>query len=384
MRIAFYAPMKSPASPRPSGDRRMARLLMQALTERGHGVELASVFRSWQSAPDTVRQARLADSGMRLAARLLRRYRARPPSARPELWFTYHLYYRAPDWIGPSVADALGIPYVVAEASHAPKRAAGPWAVGHAAAEAAIRRADAVIGLNAHDSACLRPLLRDANRLVPLRPFLDTAPYAQAAANRAAHRRDAIAAFALDAEAPLLLAAAMMRDGDKLASYRVLGEALARLRDRPWQLLVVGDGPARDAVAASLAPVAARVRYAGERAADEMPARYAAADLLVWPAIREAYGMAILEAQAAGVPVVAGRTGGVPDIVRDGETGLLPPVGDAAAFADALRALLDDPARRRAMAARALQVVAADHTLDAAGRALDAALARAMTARRAA
>jgi len=384
MRIAFYAPMKPPTSPRPSGDRRMARLLMQALASRGHAVELAAVFRSWQSEADAARQARLADTGVRLAARLVRRYRARPSEARPELWFTYHLYYKAPDWIGPHVADALGIPYVVAEASHAPKRTNGPWAVGHAATEAAIRRADALIGLNAHDSACLRPLLADADRLVPLRPFLDAAPYAAAAAAGDNHRRAAVAAFGLAADVPLLLVVAMMRSGDKVASYRVLADALARLQDAPWQLLVVGDGPARDDVASALAPFGARVHYAGERAPEQMPALYAAADMLVWPAVREAFGMAMLEAQAAGLPVVAGRAGGVADTVRDGETGRLAPEGDPAAFADAMRELLADPAQRRAMGQAALAVVARDHAMNAAGRAIDAALARACAGRRAA
>ena len=68
-----------------------------------------------------------------------------------------------------------------------------------------------------------------------------------------------------------------------------------------------------------------------------MPAR----DLYLWPAINEAYGMAFLEAQAAGLPVVAGRTGGVPAVVADGVTGLLTPIGDAAAFAGAVARLLD-------------------------------------------
>ena len=56
--------------------------------------------------------------------------------------------------------------------------------------------------------------------------------------------------------------------------------------------------------------------------------------------------MALLEAQAAGLPVVAGRSGGVPSVVADGETGLLAPEGDAAAFAEAVGALLADPERR--------------------------------------
>lgn len=385
MRIAFYAPMKPPTSPRPSGDRRMARLLIQALSERGHVVELAARFRSWQGAADPARQARLADTATRLAHRLVQRLRARPPEQRPALWFTYHLYYRAPDWIGPQVADALGIPYAVAEASHAPKRAAGPWAVGHAAAEAAIRRADTVIGLNAHDSACLAPLLGDPARLIVLRPFLDAAPFATAAASRTAHRAAVERAFGLRAEVPLLLAVAMMREGDKLASFRVLGEALRQLgNDRPWQLLVVGDGPARARVEDALAVADDRVRYAGERNAESLPALFAAADLYVWPAVREAYGMAILEAQAAGLPVIAGRTGGVGDIVRDGETGLLTAEGEAPAFAAALRALLADPARRRAMGAQARRLVARDHAIGAAGRTIDAALSRALRQCRAA
>ena len=63
-------------------------------------------------------------------------------TSRPRLWFTYHVYYKAPDWIGPRVARGLGIPYVVAEGSRAAKRAQGPWALGHAGAEAALDRAD--------------------------------------------------------------------------------------------------------------------------------------------------------------------------------------------------------------------------------------------------
>ena len=137
MRIAFYAPLKAPTHPVPSGDRRMARLLMAALEAAGHEVTLACTLRSWDDGRRPGRAERLAALGARCADRLTARWRGTPP----DLWFTYHLYHKAPDWIGPAVSRRFGIPYVVAEASHAPKRAAGPWAAGHAAAEAAIRRA---------------------------------------------------------------------------------------------------------------------------------------------------------------------------------------------------------------------------------------------------
>ncbi|MBK3736850.1 glycosyltransferase, partial [Azospirillum brasilense] len=113
------------------------------------------------------------------------------------------------------------------------------------------------------------------------------------------------------------------------------------------------------------------VVFLGQQDSDALAALYAAADLMVWPAVNEAYGMALLEAQAAGLPVVAGRTGGVPDVVRDGVTGLLPPVGDGAAFAAAVRALLDDPGRRRRFGGAARRITEAEHDLTNAMEVLD-------------
>jgi glycosyltransferase involved in cell wall biosynthesis len=354
VRIAFYAPLKAPTDPVPSGDRRVGRWLVAALRRAGHDVALASRFRSWDGAGDAGRQRRLRALGGALAERFLRRSAARPP----QLWFTYHLYDRAPDWIGPRVAAALGIPYVVAEASLAPRRAAGAWRLGHEAAVAALARADAVIGLNSNDRPCVEPALAGPGRYHAMKPFLDAAAFAPARGGAP----------------PRLVAVGMMRAGDKLASYRMLGAALARLGARPWRLSVVGDGPARAAVEAALGAVADRVEWCGAAPEEAVPALLAEADLCVWPAVNEAYGVSLLEAQAAGLPVVAGRSGGVGDIVADGESGLLVPAGDDAAFAAAVGALLDDPARRRAMGAAARRRVLAEHDIGAAASRLDGIL----------
>src|SRR5690606_30610801 len=166
MRIAFYAPMKPPDHATPSGDVRVAQLLIAALRRAGNRVELASRLRSWDGAGDARRQAHIALLGARNARRLVARYRRAPVGARPNLWFTYHLYHKAPDWIGPTVAKALDIPYVVAEASFAPKRAGGAWDIGHRAVAAALGEADAVFHLNIRDSACVDPLLRPGARSV--------------------------------------------------------------------------------------------------------------------------------------------------------------------------------------------------------------------------
>jgi glycosyltransferase involved in cell wall biosynthesis len=80
-------------------------------------------------------------------------------------------------------------------------------------------------------------------------------------------------------------------------------------------------------------------------------------DLFVCPSLYEGFGIAIVEAMAAGRPVVASNTGGIPEIVADGDTGLLVPPGNPTALAEAIASLLSDPARARAMGARGRQRV---------------------------
>jgi glycosyltransferase involved in cell wall biosynthesis len=371
MRIAYYAPLKSPTHGTPSGDRRVAGLLMDALTSTGHRVQLASTFRTYDGDGDAARQRALRAQGETLAAQYADEWRARPPSERPELWFTYHLYYKAPDYLGPGVSEGLGIPYVVAEASYAAKRAHGAWALGHEATAAAIRKASLVIAPSRDDIAGLRQLIDD-KRIMHLPPFLDPAPYAAARAERTRLRNQLAVERALDPAVPWIAVVAMMRTGDKLASYRVLAAALARLADVDCRVLVVGDGPVRSDVERLFDRRAFFFGALGQRRIAEL---LAACDLYAWPALNEAYGMALLEAQAAGVPVVAAATRGVPDIVLDGQTGTLVPYGDEGAFAAAVRELLLDPERCTALGREAARHVAAERSLDAAAARLKAALA---------
>ena len=363
MRIAFYAPLKPPDYPTPSGDRLIARLLIRALQQGGHQVEVASRLRSRDATGDLLRQARLADLGQRLAARLLTRYAKGQP--KPDAWLTYHLYYKAPDWIGPVVSAALGIPYLIVEASHAPKRAGGPWDLSHRAVAHAVRHAAKVICLNPNDRACLEPLAGERLTLMP--PFLDPAPFApipqarQTLADR----------HTIPMDQPWLLAVGMMRPGDKLASYRQLAAALERLADRPWRLLIVGDGTAAGEVRLAFAALAHRVHWLGALDEVDLAPVFGAADLMVWPAVREAFGMALLEAQAAGLPVVAGRTDGVPAVVAEGETGLLITPGGREAFAAAIASLLDNRSQREAMGRAARARVLRHHSLDSAAERLD-------------
>jgi len=84
-------------------------------------------------------------------------------------------------------------------------------------------------------------------------------------------------------------------------------------------------------------------------------------DLFAFPGIRESLGMVYLEAQAAGLPVVAFDNGGIPEVMRQGETGILTPFLDVSAYRAAVVSLLDDADRRRAMGRAAMENVRTRH-----------------------
>lgn len=334
MQIAFYAPLKAPDHPDPSGDRTVARLLLQALERAGVQALLASRFRTRLQSDSLNEQQDLATQGQAIAEDLIAQYKRISRESRPQAWFTYHLYYKAVDWIGPSVAAALDIPYLVAEASHAPKRATGSFAFSHAAAEMAIRQAAAIFCLNPADKECLRNIT-SATKLVDLRPFLDIDAFLGEVSERPTRtlaRLKLSQQHRLDLNKPWLVVVAMMRPGDKLASYKALAQAL-KLLSREYELLIVGDGPARREVEAAFAFLAERVTWLGQKSVNELPEVYASADLCVWPAINEAFGMALLEAQACGTPVIAGASGGVSAMIVHSQTGWLSAPGDINAFA---------------------------------------------------
>jgi glycosyltransferase involved in cell wall biosynthesis len=376
VKIAFYAPLKPPDHPVPSGDRLIANLLLRALEKGGHAPGLAARFRSYEGRGDVSRQRRLATVGERLSERLIARLRRLKRAERPCLWVTYHLYHKAPDWIGPPVSRALGIPYVVVEGTVAPKQSSGPWRDGFAAATRAIVEADLVVAINSSDMPCVRAVLKNPGRLVHLEPFIDESAFDSSQLDRGGRARFADE-LGIPCRESWLITVAMMRPGNKLDSYRVLAAALGANRETPWRLLVVGDGRARPQVESAFEGVdPARVRFLGLRSRQEIAAMLGACDLFLWPAVAEPLGMAMLEAHAAGLPVVAGKSGGVSDIVRHGETGLLTPPGDAGAFAAAVKLLLRDRDLRRAMGERARERTRSVHSLSAAAARLDRWLAR--------
>jgi glycosyltransferase involved in cell wall biosynthesis len=144
----------------------------------------------------------------------------------------------------------------------------------------------------------------------------------------------------------------------------MLARALGLISDLPWRLMVIGDGPLRaETVALFDGLPAGRIEWRGELPAEAVPSALAEGGIYVWPGCGEAYGMAYLEAEAAGMPVVAQATAGVPAVVRHGKTGLLTPEGDVRTFAAAIRDLLLDAAKRKAYGRAARDFVLGERSL---------------------
>jgi glycosyltransferase involved in cell wall biosynthesis len=189
--------------------------------------------------------------------------------------------------------------------------------------------------------------------------------------DRAASRR----ALGLEPGRPVLL---HVGSEERRKNVETLLDAIARLvRQRPDLLLLRVGGPStRGRRRIARHGLERHVRYLPGLSEDQLAAAYSAADLFVFPSFFEGFGLPVLEAMRAGCPVVAARATSIPEVT--GDAALLVDPQDAPALADAIDAVLDDPARRVALARAGLARAApftwnrtAQQTADAYRRALD-------------
>jgi glycosyltransferase involved in cell wall biosynthesis len=352
MKVAFYATMKPPDDPVPSGDRTMARLLVKALETAGHEVELVSHARCRVRTPEHLEE--VAAMAAAEVERVSRRWTAQ---VAPDVVVAYHVYYKSPDLVGAALARRFGLPYVTFEASHAGKRDRDGWAGVQAHSSAAIRQAALNVCFTHRDREGVARLVGQQH-IAMMAPFTDAAGEMQA---RRPHKPGDLVE---------LICVAMMLKGSKMESYRLLAQAARQLKPGGWRLTLIGDGPMRAQVEQMFAGVD-NVQFAGELDRQAVLARLAQADVFVWPGWREAFGLAYLEAQSTGLPVVAMRSGGVDAVVDDGHSGLLSGEGDDKALARNLERLIGDETLRAQLGGQAARKVRSRHSLSVASEAID-------------
>ena len=340
MHIAFYAPIKPPDHPIPSGDRLIAGNLIKALKLAGFKVELASRFIAYSKRSNIEILNARKIAALEEATDILNKYQALPLVDRPNIWITYHPYCKAPDWIGPTVANALSIPYVTIEAC---KTGQGDqWLPWREEAQAGIKLADLHLWFKPTDKTYLTELLGSVDRLCNIPPFIDLADKIEV--------EPATLPNKWDKDTPTLITVGMMRKGKKDRNFYLIAEILQDMQDTPWNMVIVGGGPEEDAIKQAFSAIAPeRLHWCGQVQSGEVARWMKASDIFIWPGWKEPIGMVYLEAAFSGLPILAFDNMGVPLVVHHGETGLLAELDDLSAFRQNLATLLNDKSLRQSM-----------------------------------
>jgi len=151
-------------------------------------------------------------------------------------------------------------------------------------------------------------------------------------------------------------------------AHHVLIDAARMLCDRGLpdtvRFVIVGGGPREAELKSMAAAFGRRVVFTGAMPREEIPRALARFDLFAMSSDIEGQPYGLLEAMAAGLPVVATAVGGIPDVITDGENGLLVPKGDAAALAGKLRLAIEDAQLRRALGEQARRTIDDRYSLD--------------------
>jgi glycosyltransferase involved in cell wall biosynthesis len=186
---------------------------------------------------------------------------------------------------------------------------------------------------------------------------IDTEPYTKSIQRRNSTRES------LSVDENTLLVGGVGRL-ETVKGFTYLVEAAQEVADKvpDVKFIVAGQGSLHKALSDQAAHLDDRFQWLGLR--EDVPAVMAALDILVVPSLNEGMGRILLEAGAAETPVVASKVGGIPDIVDDGETGLLVPPRDADAIARAIVELAKAPERRRLMGATARAKVTPNFSLE--------------------
>jgi glycosyltransferase involved in cell wall biosynthesis len=224
----------------------------------------------------------------------------------------------------------------------------------------AFRQADTAVAVSSVAASDLSRLAAlPLERIRVLHNGIDVDRYADP--DPAAAREELVQSLSLPADSRLVVLPAVLRQGK---GHDLLLDALPELRRRVPRVhvLFAGAGPLEDELRRRAEVHGDRVCFLGHRT--DMPALMAASDLVVLPSRSEALPTVLMEAAAAGRPVVATRVGGVPEVVEDGATGLLVPPGDPDGLAAAMGRLLQDAGMARDLGARARRRAAASFSLE--------------------
>ena len=354
MNICFYAPFKPLGHPDPSGDLVIGTGLYNFLSNRGHTLWAVSNLRCrwiyWKPwlIPRIIKEIRRAKRAVEKGT--------------PDLWLTYHTYYKAPDVLGPLVCQKMQIPYAIFQGIYGTKRKKDfrTWP-GFILNTRSLKAAHHVFTNKKKDLINLKRILEPQKRTY-VAPGILTDDFSYSPKDRKQLRIDWEVG-----DDPVVLTAAMFRPDVKTVGLKIVIRACGELlrKGKKFYLVIAGDGKTKHELK-SLAEKEApgRVRFIGKLPGKEMFRFYSAGDLFAFPGIRESLGMVFLEAQSCGIPVVAFSNEGTPEVISHPKTGFLVPPFDFEAFVYGIETLLDNPTLRRNMGERGMTYIRKQHDLN--------------------
>lgn len=353
MKIAYYMPFKPLGHPTPSGDLIIGTELYTFLERNGHQIQLASSLRCrWLYRTPSLWWPFLRER---------RRVSKHLTADRPDIWLSYHSYYKAPDLLGPLCCQRLGIPYALFQGIYSTKRKrALKTYPGFILNRSALTRAQVVFTNKRHDEHNLLRLL-PRERVVYVAPGI--VPEQFTIDNEA---RDTIRRRLQLQGKQVIMSAAMFRPGVKTEGLKQVIHSCTRLQSSaaPLHLLIAGEGQCRTELehyAKKMMPDG--VSFLGKIPRNELQAYYSSADIFAFPGIEEGLGMVYLEAQSCGLPVVAYRDWGASEAVVHGHTGLLSAAAKPDDFTHNIGRLLKEKQLRKQLGNNALHHVRQHHNM---------------------
>ncbi|MBN1930831.1 MAG: glycosyltransferase family 4 protein [Desulfobacterales bacterium] len=354
MHIYFYTPFKPLGHLTPSGDLMIAKGLFNYLVCKGHQVHPVNSLRTRWIYWKPWLWPKFMLEQQRILRKIIRN--------RPDLWLTYHSYYKAPDILGPIISKQVKIPYVIFQGIYSTKRKRNLKTLpGFILNKQALKSAQHVFTNRCED-------LINLNRILPKKHLTYISPGIKPKE------------FCFDTKArselryswniknePVILSAAMFRPGVKSVGIAWLIRTCRKIfqENKRLCLVIAGNGEEKNRlIRLAEDQLPGQFRFVGQIPQDKMYRFYSAGDIFAFPGIKESLGMVFLEAQSCGLPVVAFANGGIPEVVKDRETGFLLPPYASDMYADAIKKLIKDKKLRAQMGEAGRQYVWRYHDLN--------------------
>jgi glycosyltransferase involved in cell wall biosynthesis len=354
MKVAYYMPFKPMGHNNPSGDLITGTELFNDLQSRGHNIELASRLRC--------RWIYYKPFSLIKLARERNRISKEPPLTRPDLWLSYHSYYKAPDLLGPYCSKRLGIPYLIFQGIYSTKRRRKIHSLpGFLLNRKSLLQADHLFTNKKRDHTNLLRLVTE-KKITYIAPGIKPETF-----NFSAEKRSDLRKRWHISDETVILTAAMMRPGVKTEGLSTVINSCASLQKQGHKvkLVIVGDGSCRHQLEQlSRKQQNLPVIFTGRIPREELFGYYSGADIFAFPGIEESLGMVYLEAQSCGLPVVAHGDWGGGEAVVDSQTGLLSSAANPIEFTQNIKILISDKGLRHKLGNQGSKHVRQQHDIE--------------------